>query len=210
MCLKDIVCSSALIVVDVQNDFCPGGSLAIQEGDAVVDIINRIAPRFAYTAATKDWHPAGHISFASSHAGKKPFEVITDGGGQTLWPDHCVQGAPGAEFHPGLDTRPFSAVIHKGRRPGMDSYYAFFENDRATPTGLEFLLRGLGYGRVFLCGLAADVCVFYSARDALSLGFETYLIEDASKGVAPGSTQDALAQLKEAGASIITSKEMMP
>jgi nicotinamidase/pyrazinamidase len=210
MGLKDIVFSSALIVVDVQNDFCPGGSLAIQEGDAVADIINRIAPFFACVAATKDWHPAGHISFASSHTGTKPFEIVTcDGIGQTLWPDHCVQGTPGADFYPRLDTRPFSAIIHKGRRQGMDSYSAFFENDRKTPTGLEFLLRGLGYGRVFLCGLATDVCVFYSARDALSLGFETYLIEDASKGVTPDSTQDALAKLKEAGVCIITSKEIV-
>jgi nicotinamidase/pyrazinamidase len=211
MSLKDLVSSSALIVVDVQNDFCPGGSLAIQEGDAVADVINRIASRFAYAAATKDWHPAGHISFASSHAGKKPFDaVIADGISQTLWPNHCVQGTPGADFHPRLDTRPFSAVIHKGQRQGMDSYSAFFENDLKSPTVLEFLLRGLGYVRVFLCGLATDVCVFYSARDALSLGFETYLIEDASKGVDKKASEDALQKLQSSGARILTSKEIIP
>ena len=154
----DILRSSALVIVDVQKDFCPGGSLAIKDGDAVIETINLIAPRFAYAAATKDWHPAGHVSFASSHPGTKPFDVAETGGiKQTLWPDHCVQGTPGADFHPALDTRPISSVIHKGGNPKMDSYSAFFENDMKTPTGLQFLLKGLGYTRVFLCGLATDV-----------------------------------------------------
>jgi nicotinamidase/pyrazinamidase len=211
MNLQALAQKSALVVVDLQNDFCPGGSLAIQEGDKIVDAVNRLAPRFGYAAATKDWHPAGHVSFASSHPGKKPFDTALVGGVcQTLWPDHCVQGTPGAEFHPRLDRRPFAAVIHKGRNPGLDSYSAFYENDGKTPTGLEFLLRGLGCGAVFLCGLATDVCVLYSAQDALRLGFETYLIEDASRGVAEKSSGEALLKLKSAGASIVSSKEIAP
>jgi nicotinamidase/pyrazinamidase len=200
-----------LIVVDVQNDFCPGGSLAIQGGGEIVDAVNRVAPRFGYAAATKDWHPAGHVSFASSHPGKKPFDTVLVGGvSQALWPDHCVQGTPGAEFHPRLDSRPFAALIHKGRKAGLDSYSAFFENDGETPTGLGFLLRGLGYGRLFLCGLATDVCVYYSARDALRLGFETYLIEDACRGVSRKSAEEALAGLKNAGVFIVASEEIAP
>jgi nicotinamidase/pyrazinamidase len=211
MSLQDLARKSALIVVDVQNDFCPGGNLAIQDGDTVAGVINRIAPFFRYAVATKDWHPAGHISFASSHPGKKPFDTVTSGGiSQTLWPDHCVQGTPGADFHPRLDTRPFAAVIRKGRNPGLDSYSAFFENDRKTPTGLEFLLRGLGYETLFLCGLATDVCVYYSAQDALRLGFETCLIEDASRGVTEKSGEEALSKLKNAGAFIVASKEIAP
>ncbi|MDR3200683.1 MAG: bifunctional nicotinamidase/pyrazinamidase [Spirochaetales bacterium] len=211
MSLQDIARKSALIVVDVQNDFCPGGSLAVRDGDTIVDVINRIAPAFGYAAATKDWHPAGHVSFASSHPGKKLFDTAIAGGiSQTLWPDHCVQGTPGAELHPRLDMGPFSVIIHKGSRPGMDSYSAFFENDKKISTGLEFLLRGLGCAAVFLCGLATDVCVFYSCRDAASLEFDTFLIEDASKGVNPDSTRDALEKLKRTGVSIITSKEIIP
>jgi nicotinamidase/pyrazinamidase len=211
MSLKDLARKSALIVVDVQNDFCPGGNLAVQDGDTVTGVINRIAPHFRYAVATKDWHPEGHVSFASSHPGKKPFDTVAAGGiSQILWPDHCVRGTPGAELHPGLDTRPFAAVIHKGRNPGLDSYSAFFENDRETPTGLEFLLRGLGYAGLFLCGLATDVCVLYSARDALRLGFETCLIEDACRGVRKKSGEEALAELKKAGALIVASKEIAP
>jgi nicotinamidase/pyrazinamidase len=211
MSLQYLARRAALVVVDVQRDFCPGGSLAIPDADAAIGVINRIAPGFAYTAATMDWHPANHISFAPGHAGKKPFDTIWARGlRQTLWPDHCVQGTPGAEFHPRLDTRPFSAVIRKGQNPEMDSYSAFFENDRRTPSGLEYLLRGLGYGRVFFCGLATDVCVFYSARDALRLGFETYLIEDASRGTSQKSGGQALNKLKKRGVRIVTSKEIMP
>jgi nicotinamidase/pyrazinamidase len=206
---KETIRTSALIIVDIQNDFCPGGSLAIQGGDTIVDMVNRIAPAFAWVAATRDWHPAGHISFASGHSGKKPFDMVLAGCvSQTLWPDHCVQGTPGADFHPRLDARPFSAIIHKGRNPLLDSYSAFFENDNKTPTGLEFLLRGLGYSKVFLCGLATDVCVFHSAMDAVHLGFDTYVIEDASKGLSEVSARDALDRLKAAGAYIVTAKEI--
>ena len=209
MSLCELAKKSALIVVDVQNDFCPGGSLAIEGGDKVVDVINRVAPFFGYVVATKDWHPAGHVSFASSHPGKKPFDTAISGGvSQTLWPDHCVRGTPGAQLHPRLDTKAFAAVIHKGRRPLMDSYSAFFENDGKTSTGLEFLLRGLGYSTVFVCGLATDVCVKFSGQDALRLRFATYLIEDASRGVAEKSTIEALQSLKSSGANIISSGEI--
>jgi nicotinamidase/pyrazinamidase len=213
MDFKETVKTSALVVIDVQNDFCPGGSLAVQDGDTVVDIINRTAPAFPYTAATKDWHPADHISFASNHPGKKPFDSIEARGiPQTLWPDHCIRGTAGADLHPGLDLRPVSLILHKGRRRELDSYSAFFENDRVTPTGLEFLLRGLGFERVFLCGLATDVCVFYSAGDAARLGFETYLIEDASKGVniPEGSVDEALKKLIALGVRIISHREILP
>ena len=210
MNIKDIIKTASLIVIDVQNDFCPGGSLAIQDGDKIVDTINRIAPSFRYTAATKDWHPAGHISFASSHPGKKPFDTALAGSiTQTVWPDHCVQGTSGAEFHPRLSTHAFSVILHKGRNPQLDSYSAFFENDRITPTGLEFLLRGQKIHQVFLCGLATDVCVFYTAQDAVRLGFDTYLVEDASKGVTEESTQKALLDLKAAGVITVASKEML-
>jgi nicotinamidase/pyrazinamidase len=212
MNLANIIQTSALIVVDVQNDFLPGGSLAIQGGDTIIGPLNRIAPAFSYVVATRDWHPAGHVSFASSYPGKKPFDTAAlsgvDGVFKILWPDHCVQGTPGADFHPGLDTRPFSAVIHKGYGPLMDSYSVFFQNDRKTPSGLEFLLRGLGYSRVFLCGLATDVCVLYSALDAVQLGFDTYLVKDASKGLSESSVREALNRLEAAGVRILSSKEI--
>jgi len=213
MNLKETLRNSALVVVDVQNDFCPGGSLPIASGDEVVDVINLMAPEFAFVAATKDWHPAGHVSFATSHPGRKPFDVVSAGGvDQTLWPDHCVAGTAGADFHPRLDTRPVSCVLHKGRNPRMDSYSAFFENDMKTPTGLEFLLRGLGFSRVFLCGLATDVCVYFSAMDAVRLGFDTYVVADACRGVdvPPGSVEKALHSLSAAGALVVSSREILP
>ena len=149
-----------LIIVDAQNDFCAGGSLAVPQGEAIVPVVNRIASRFAHLLATQDWHPPGHLSFASSHQGKQPFEQIeAPYGGQTLWPDHCVQGTKGAEFHGGLDIRRIELVIRKGFRAEIDSYSAFFENDRRTPTGLGGYLRERGFRRVFLAGLATDYCV---------------------------------------------------
>jgi len=207
----EVIRKSVLVVVDVQNDFCPGGSLPVRGGDEIVGTINRVSPSFAYVVATKDWHPADHVSFASNHPGGKPFETADAGGVvQTLWPDHCVRGTSGAEFHPGLDTRPFSCVLHKGTRNSLDSYSAFFENDRKTPTGLDYLLRGLGFGTVFLCGLATDVCVFFSAMDSVGLGYETYLIEDASRGVdlPPGSVRKAVESLASAGVRVVSSAEL--
>jgi nicotinamidase/pyrazinamidase len=176
--------SDVLLVIDVQNDFCPGGNLAVPEGDKVVPVINRLAQRFHHVVVTQDWHPAGHHSFASSHAGRKPYDTIEAAyGPQILWPDHCVQGTEGAEFHPGLALRNLELVIRKGFRPHIDSYSALYENDHKTPTGLAGYLRERGIKRVFVCGLALDFCVRYSAEDARRQGFDVAVIEDACRGI---------------------------
>jgi|SRR4051812_15393382 len=173
-----------LLVIDVQNDFCAGGALAVPDGDAVVPVINRVSERFKHVILTQDWHPNRHGSFATTHPGRAPFEVITlPYGQQTLWPDHCVQGTPGAGFHPQLQTDPAELVIRKGFRPDIDSYSAFYENDRSTPTGLAGYLRERGIERVFLAGLATDFCVYYSAIDARRLGFDVVLIEGGCRGI---------------------------
>jgi nicotinamidase/pyrazinamidase len=173
-----------LLVVDIQNDFCPGGKLAVPRGDEVVPIVNRVATRFRHVVLTQDWHPPGHRSFASSHRGKHPFETVTvDYGQQILWPDHCIQGTPGAQFHDGLQIPHAELVLRKGFRPTIDSYSAFYENDRKTPTGLAGYLRERGLTRVFAAGLALDFCVRYSAEDARSEGFAVLVIEDACRGI---------------------------
>jgi nicotinamidase/pyrazinamidase len=178
-----------LIVVDVQNDFCPGGNLAVPKGDEVVPLINRLAGRFPHVLLTQDWHPPGHQSFASSHPGKQPFET-TDMpyGEQILWPDHCVQGTAGADFHPGLDIPHAELVLRKGFRRAVDSYSAFYENDRKTPTGLAGYLRERGLRSVFLAGLAFDFCVFYSAEDGHREGFNVSVIEDACRAIDVGGS----------------------
>jgi nicotinamidase/pyrazinamidase len=181
--------SDVLIVVDMQNDFCPGGRLAVPAGDEVVAPINALAAKFAHVVLTQDWHPAGHHSFASSHAGRQPFETIDVAyGAQVLWPDHCVQGTGGAAFHAALDIPHAALVIRKGFRRAIDSYSAFHENDRATPTGLAGYLRERGFARAFLAGLAFDFCVRYSAEDARRLGFEAIVIEDACRGIDLGGS----------------------
>jgi nicotinamidase/pyrazinamidase len=175
---------AVLIVIDVQNDFCPGGALAVAGGDSVIESILAIAPKFEHIILTQDWHPAGHTSFASSHAGKKPYDQIElSYGMQTLWPDHCVQGGIGAEFHPALKLPQAELILRKGFRPQIDSYSAFFENDRVTSTGLAGYLRERGLNRVFLAGLAYDFCVGYSALDARGLGFEAIVIRDACRAI---------------------------
>jgi len=190
--LDRITSDDLLLVIDVQNDFCPGGALAVAGGDAVVPVINRLARSFEHVALTQDWHPRGHSSFASSHAGCAPFETIAmPYGDQTLWPDHCVQGTPGAAFHPGLETTRAELIIRKGFRPSIDSYSAFFENDRTTPTGLAGYLRERGLRRVFLVGLATDFCVNYSAVDARRLGFAVVVIESACRAIDLGGSLDA-------------------
>jgi len=190
--LDRITSDDLLLVIDVQNDFCPGGALAVAGGDAVVPVINRLARSFEHVALTQDWHPRGHSSFASSHAGRAPFETIAmPYGDQTLWPDHCVQGTPGAAFHPGLETTRAELIIRKGFRPSIDSYSAFFENDRTTPTGLAGYLRERGLRRVFLVGLATDFCVNYSAVDARRLGFAVVVIESACRAIDLGGSLDA-------------------
>ncbi len=176
--------NDVLVVVDVQNDFCPGGALAVPRGDEVVPVINRLAGRFANVVLTQDWHPAGHSSFASTHPGRRPFDIITASyGSQTLWPDHCVQGTPGADLHPGLKIPHAALVLRKGMRRAIYSYSAFFENDRKTPTGLVGYLRDRGLTRVFVTGLAFDFCVRYTAEDANLTGLKVVVIEDACRGI---------------------------
>ncbi len=167
-------------LIDVQPTFMPGGELPVADGYAVVPVINRLLPRFAHAFATQDWHPRGHYSFASSHPGKAPFDVLD---GQTLWPDHGLAGSANAEIHAAIDQTRIEVVIRKGFRPHLDSYSGFFENDRTTATGLDGWLRQRGFKRIFLCGLATDFCVGWSAEDALRLGYEVVLIEDACRGI---------------------------
>jgi nicotinamidase/pyrazinamidase len=188
-----ITANDILIIADVQNDFCPGGALLVPRGDEVVLPINRLGQRFEHVALTQDWHPRGHYSFASSHAGLKPFETIEASyGPQILWPDHCVQGTFGAQLHAGLSVPHTELILRKGFRRDIDSYSAFFENDRKTPTGLGGYLHERGFTRVFLAGLALDYCVRYSAEDAQALGFVAVIIEDACRAInAAGSLEDA-------------------
>ncbi len=181
-----------LLIIDVQTDFCTGGALAVADGDAVVPVVNRLAGRFQHVVLTQDWHPSRHSSFASSHSGSAPFDVVSmPYGQQTLWPDHCVQGTPGAAFHPRLATERAELVIRKGFRPEIDSYSAFYENDRRTPTGLAGYLRERGLTRVFLAGLATDFCVYYSALDARRLGFAAVLIEAGCRAIDLSGSLDA-------------------
>src|SRR5262245_27456869 len=199
-----------LLVIDVQNDFCPGGALAVPRGDEVVPVINRLAPRFPHVVLTQDWHPPGHVSFASSHPGRAPFETIeVTYGAQVLWPDHCVPGSPGAAFHPRLDTARAELVLRKGYRPQVDSYSAFFENDRATRTGLAGYLKDHGYRRLFLAGLATDFCVQYSALDARREGFDAFVIEDAVRGIdLDGSLEQAWTRMAGAGVARIRESDL--
>lgn len=198
--------TDVLLIIDVQNDFCPGGSLAVDGGDDVVPVINRLQDHFDNIVLTQDWHPADHTSFASGHAKKKPFESVTVAyGDQTLWPDHCIQGTPGANFHPDLNRDQAQLVIRKGFRAAVDSYSAFFENDRTTPTGLTGYLRERGIDRVFLTGLATDVCVRSSAMDARNHGFDTVLILDGCRGLDEKTVNEALTAMKEAGVRVIES-----
>ncbi len=199
----------ALILIDVQNDFCPGGSLAVESGDEIVPVINSLSTRFSRVIATQDWHPPGHISFASAHEGRKPFETVQiDTVEQVLWPDHCLQGSGGAELHPDLNESSIDLILHKGTSPELDSYSAFFENDHETPTGLEYYLRGLHIEELFFCGLATDVCVHASVMDALKLGFACTIIVDAMKGVSAADSQRAIAEMVQGGARRATSKEL--
>jgi nicotinamidase/pyrazinamidase len=182
--------TDALLVIDPQNDFCEGGSLAVAGGAGLMPEINRLAERFAKVIVTQDWHTPDQISFASNHDGATPFtEIEVAYGAQMLWPDHCIQGSPGADFHPDVapTVRRAVAVIRKGYNPAVDSYSGFFENDHRTPTGLSGLLRDLGVTRVFLCGLAYDYCVRFTAEDAVREGFEVVVISDASRAIAPQS-----------------------
>lgn len=206
-----------LLIVDVQNDFCPGGALAVNDGDAVVSPLNALS-RSLYEkggriAATQDWHCKGHISFASSHNSKNPGEIIDTPlvKGQVLWPDHCVHGTEGAAFHSSLDLKPVSVIIRKGFNQPLDSYSAFFENDRKTQTGLEGYLRSLGIENVIMGGIATDYCVFYSAMDCKKLGFNTIIAEDAIRGVGfpENSIENAVSTMKSNGIIFLTSGELL-
>jgi nicotinamidase/pyrazinamidase len=190
-----------LLVIDVQNDFCPGGSLAVAEGDDVVPVVNRLSLRFQHVVLTQDWHPRDHSSFATSHPGRVPFESVDMFyGPQTLWPDHCVQDTLGADFHRDLLTGRAELVIRKGFRTDIDSYSAFYENDRRTPTGLAGYLRERGLRRIFLAGLATDYCVYYSAIDARRLGFDVVVVESGCRAIdLAGSLATAWSGMAEAG-----------
>ncbi|MBC7132919.1 MAG: bifunctional nicotinamidase/pyrazinamidase [Roseovarius sp.] len=195
---------TALLVIDLQRDFCPGGALAVPEGDAIVPGVNALMHDFAEVVLTQDWHPAGHSSFASAHPGKAPFDTVAmDYGPQVLWPDHCVQGSAGAAFHPDLDTTRANLVIRKGSNPAIDSYSAFFENDRTTPTGLHGYLGERGITDLVLVGLALDFCVQYSALDAARLGYRVRVRRDLTRAIdLDGSCAAAQAAMRAAGVAL--------
>jgi len=194
----------ALIVIDMQNDFCPGGALAVDEGDLIVPGINALMAEFGAVVLTQDWHPAGHSSFASRHAGKAPFETVEmPYGPQVLWPDHCVQGTPGAAFHRDLDTTRADVIVRKGMNPEIDSYSAFFENDHETPTGLHGYLSERGIATLTMAGLAADFCVKWSALDAAKLGYDVTVRTDLCRGIdLDGSLAAALDEMAGAGVTV--------
>jgi nicotinamidase/pyrazinamidase len=196
--------AKALIVIDLQNDFCPGGALAVTGGDEIVPQVNALIQTFDHVILTQDWHPAGHSSFASAHPGKAPFETVAmPYGEQTLWPDHCVQGTPGADFHPALDWTKAELVIRKGFRAGIDSYSAFFENDRSTPTGLAGYLRERDISDVTLVGLATDFCVAYSAIDAVRHGLKATVLMNACRAIDLGGSLAAMTQkMREEGVAL--------
>jgi nicotinamidase/pyrazinamidase len=200
----------ALLLIDLQNDFMPGGALAVEDADEAVVVANAIMPRFDVVIATQDWHPKGHASFASSHVGRVPGEETEVGGAmQTLWPDHCVQQTPGASFHSGLDVAGVIHVVRKGTDPTIDSYSGFFDNGHRRDTGLGGYLSGLGVSEVWVSGVATDYCVKYTALDARALGLATKVVVDGCRGVnlRLGDVDDALAEMHAAGCELVTSSE---
>jgi nicotinamidase/pyrazinamidase len=203
--------TDVLLVVDLQNDFCPSGALAVDRGDEIVPVINQLGRRFEHVVLTQDWHPKGHVSFASAHPGQKPYETIeTQYGQQTLWPDHCVQATTGAAFHPALDLPHAELIVRKGFRRNIDSYSAFLENDHLTPTGLAGYLRERSLKRLFLCGLAYDFCVRHSAIDGVALDFECFVLEDACRAVRlPGSVEAADKAFLEAGVQRLSASDFL-
>lgn len=201
----EITPEDVLVVIDMQNDFCPGGALAVPHGNKVIAPIHRAARKFDHVVLTQDWHPPGHLSFASRHPGKKPFDSIESlHGPQVLWPDHCVQGTRGAEFHPSLHLPQAELILRKGHRIDIDSYSAFFENDHVTPTGLGGYLRERGLKRVFFAGLAYDFCVGYSALDARKRGFPAVVIREACEAIGlDGSVAKMEDEFRQAGVSVV-------
>lgn len=199
------------MVIDIQNDFCPGGALAVPGGNLIVPVVNKLINSFGTVIQTQDWHPADHSSFASSHQKKNPYEMIQmDYGDQVLWPDHCVQGSTGADFHPDLITDKSEVIIRKGFRRDIDSYSTFFENDQKTPTGLSGYLRERGITELYTVGLATDFCVKWSVLDGIKEGFKMHLVEDAVRGIdLNGSLELALKEMKEIGAQFTTSEDLL-
>ncbi len=202
--------SRALILVDIQNDFVPGGALPVPEGDQIIPVVNQLLPAFDLVVATQDWHPQNHGSFASNHPGKKIYDVIElNGLEQILWPDHCVQGTAGADFVPGLNMNPVEAIFRKGTDPGIDSYSGFFDNGRKKSTGLADYLRGRGIDEVFVVGLAGEFCVNYTILDAAELGFKTYLIKDATRPLDWQNFEQAMDNMRKHGVQIVESKDLL-
>ncbi len=200
----------ALLIIDIQPDFLPGGRLAVNEGDLIIPLINGLQQDFDLVVASQDWHPAGHQSFASSHAGRRPFEEITlHGLPQTLWPDHCEQGHPGADLSPLLDTARVEAIFRKGTDPTIDSYSAFFDNGHRRSTGLAAYLHGRGITEVYVVGLAGDYCVYYSALDALAEHFDTYIITDAIRSIDPARAATTQADFVARGGHLLTAAEFI-
>ncbi len=203
----------ALLLVDLQNDFCPGGALQVNRGDETIAIANRLLPHFATVAATQDWHPPDHQSFAANHPGKQPYEMIDlHGLMQVLWPVHCVQDTPGAELHAELDRTRITEIFHKGTDPAVDSYSGFFDNGKRKATGLADWLRSRWVQQVYVMGLATDYCVRATALDARSLGFDVWLVQDGCRGVElkPGDSDRAIAELRGAGCAIVESGAIGP
>jgi nicotinamidase/pyrazinamidase len=199
-----------LVIIDVQNDFIPGGNLAIVDGDLIVPVINKLQDYFDLVVATQDWHPMEHKSFASNNYNRKPFDNIDINGTiDTLWPDHCVQGSKGAEFHPSLKTEKIAAVFRKGMDPNIDSYSGFYDNDHKLPTGLAGYLREKGANEIFFCGLAADICVYYAILDSVKEGFSSTLIEDAAIPLMPENYTLIKKELTDMGVNIIKSNKLL-
>lgn len=201
--------SRALIIVDIQNDFTTGGALEVREGEKIIPTVNQLQAHFDLVVATQDWHPRSHKSFASNHDGKKPFEkIVLEGLDQVLWPDHCIQGSKGAEFHPALRLNKAEAIFRKGMDPGIDSYSGFYDNGHRRSTGLSGYLRERGVKEVFICGLAGDFCVYYSAKDAIHEGFKTFMLEDATRAIDAEGFNKARHDIEARGGKVINSTDL--
>lgn len=199
----------ALIIVDIQNDFCKGGALEVPDGDSIIPIVNDLQKKFPLVVATQDWHPSTHLSFASNHANAKPFDkTVLNGLDQVLWPDHCVQATPGADFHDALDVTRIEAIFRKGMDPSIDSYSGFFDNGHRKNTGLSGYLRNRYVEEVYVCGLAADFCVYFTAMDALSCGFKTYYIDDATRAISQEGFMSAVSEIKSKGGIVCQSTQL--
>ena len=200
---------TALVLIDIQNDFCPGGALAVDKGDEIVEISNKIQEQFKIKIITQDWHPSTHKSFASNHEGKEPLSTVEMFyGQQVLWPNHCIQGTEGSKFHSKLITDSADLIIRKGFRPEIDSYSAFFENDQKTPTGLDGYLKSRGVNKIYLCGLALDFCVYFSAIDGAELGYNVNVIQDACRAIdLDGSLEKSLNDMKSKGVKLLSTSD---